>query len=367
MQSIQTILQKLISFKTTADRPEEIKKGFEYIASLFDSGKFDAQTFEKNGKYSLLVSFKGKDVLRPKILLNGHFDVVPAENEDQFEMKVEGNKAYGRGTADMKGMAAVLIEVMLALSKQEKSPDVAVLLNGDEEIGGGNGAGYCVKELGLHPSFVLCADGSHEEPDIVIKHKGAVWVELTAQGKTAHGAYVWKGENAIDKLFLAVNKIKDWIGPVEPGAWKTTVNVAVVETSNKTPNKVPSDAKAVLDIRFTEEFAQTPDELVEKISSLVPEVTVLPIEKSPMLFREDFANGQNPFLREFKRVADEAWGKSIPLQYGHGSTDARYFSEAGIPAVIFGAVGGNWHAAGEWVDLTSLEKNKEILLKFLLK
>ena len=371
MQNIQDILQKLISFKTTADRPEEIKKGFEYIASLFDLEKFDVQIFEKNGKYSLLISFKGKDALRPKILLNGHFDVVPAESEDQFEMKVEGTKAYGRGTADMKGMAAVLIEVMLELGKsfdsaQDKQPpDVALLLNGDEEIGGGNGAGYCVKELGLHPSFVLCADGSHEDPDIVIKHKGAVWIELSAKGKTAHGAYVWKGENAIDKLMIAINKIKDWIGPVEAGAWKTTINVAVIETSNKTPNKVPSDAKAVLDIRFTEEFAQTPEELVEKISSLVPEVEVTAFEKGPMLFREDFANGQNAFLREFKQVADQVWGKPLSLQYGHGSTDARYFSEAGVPAVIFGAVGRNWHAEGEWVDLESLEKNKEILLKFL--
>ena len=362
---MQKLLAKLVAFRTTADRPEEIKKGFEYIASLFDSGKFDVQTFEKNGKYSLLICFEGKDALHPKILLNGHFDVVPAENEDQFEMKVEGNKAFGRGTADMKGMVAVMIEVMVELGKQKDPPDVALLLNGDEEIGGKDGAGYCAKELGLRPNLLLCADGTHEEPDIVVKHKGVVWIELLAYGKTAHGAYVWKGENAIEKLILAVNKIKDWIGPVEPGAWKTTVNVAVVETSNKTPNKVPPDAKAMLDIRFTEEVAQTPDELVEKISNLVPEVEVTAFGKGPMLFREDFANGQNAFLREFKQVADQVWGKPLSLQYGHGSTDARYFSEAGIPAVIFGAVGRNWHAEGEWVDLDSLEKNKEILLKFL--
>jgi len=362
MQNMQTILQKLISFKTTADRPEEIKKGFEYIASLFDGDTFDVQTFEKNGKYSLLVSFKGKDALRPKILLNGHFDVVPAESEDQFEMKAEGNKAYGRGAVDMKGMVAVFIEVMLELGRQEEPSHVALLINGDEEIGGENGAGYMVKEIGMRPQFVLCGDGSYEEKfQITAKAKGGVWLELKAEGKTAHGAYVWKGENAIDKLVLAVNKVKDWIGPVEPGAWKTTVNVAVIGTSNKTLNKVPSDARAVLDIRFTEELARSPEELTQKIKALVPEVQVSSVATVvPSFVRED-----NDFLQQFKKTAEEVLRYEAEIGYGHGTTDARYFAEAGAIAIVFGARGENMHAAGEWVDLDSLEKNKEILLKFL--
>ena len=359
---MRELLAKLIAFKTTADRPEEIKKGFEYIASLFDSRKFGVQVLEKNGKYSLLISFKGKDALRPKILLNGHFDVVPAESEDQFAMKVEGNKAYGRGTADMKGMAAVLIEVMLELGKQEKPADVVLLLNGDEEIGGENGAGYMVEEIGIRPQFVLCGDGSYEEKfRITSKAKGGVWLELKAEGKAAHGAYVWKGENAIDKLIEALQKVKQFIGPVEPEAWKTTMNVGVIETSNKTPNKVPSDARAVLDIRFTEELARSPEELTQKIKALVPEVNVSAVASiAPSFVKED-----NEFLQQFKKTAEKMLGQEAEIWYGHGTTDTRYFAGAGATAIVFGARGENMHAAGEWVDLYSLEKNKEILLKFL--
>lgn len=361
------LLRQLVFFRTTVNNPGEIKKGFQYIASLFDSQKFDTKLLEKNGKYSLLVSFKGKDPLKPKILLNGHFDVVPAEDNSQYQLRVEGNKAFGRGTVDMKGMASVLVEVMQELAlRQARSkgdaPDVAFLLNGDEEVGGENGAGYCARELGMKPQFLLCADGPDEQKiKITTKEKGVLWLELIAQGKTAHGAYPWLGENALDKLIAAIQKIKSFVGVMQPEAWKSTLNVGVIETDNKTPNKVPASARAVIDIRFTEELAKTSEELIEKIKALVPEITLSALEKGSLLFVEE----SNSFLQQFKKAAESVVGKEVPFAFEHGATDARYFAEVGVPCAVFGAVGGNMHAAGEWVNLESLKVNKQILLRFL--
>ena len=186
------LLEQLISFKTTQDNPREIQRGFKFISSLFDTAVFESQIFEKNNKYSLLVSFKGKDAMKPEILLNGHFDVVPAEDENQYKLRIEGSKAFGRGTVDMKGMVAVLIEVMQELGKSGSSTNVALLLNGDEEVGGESGAGYCIRELGIRPGFLLCADGPDEQKiKITTREKGVVWLELLAKGKTEHGAYPW--------------------------------------------------------------------------------------------------------------------------------------------------------------------------------
>jgi succinyl-diaminopimelate desuccinylase len=356
------LLEQLISFKTTQDNPQEIRRGFEFLSSLFDSDIFNTKIFEKNEKYSLLVSFKGGDAFKPKILLNGHFDVVPAEDENQYKLRVEGNRAYGRGTVDMKGMVTVLIAVMQELGKEKNPPDVALLLNGDEEVGGENGAGYCAREVGVKPRFLLCADGPDEHKiKITTREKGVVWLELVATGKTAHGAYPWLGENAVDKLTGAMQKIKEFVGAMEPEAWKSTLNVGVIETDNKTPNKVPASARAVIDIRFTEELAKTPEELMGKIQKLVPEVTLRALEKGSLLFVEE----NNSFLQQFKKAAESVVGKEVPFAFEHGATDARYFAEVGVPCAVFGAIGGNMHAAGEWIDLESLEKNREILLKFL--
>lgn len=359
---MQAILQKLILYRTTVDNPEEIKKSFEYIASLFDPAVFDVKGFEHNGTYSQLISFKGKDALHPRILLNGHVDVVPADNEEQYEMRREGGKAFGRGTSDMKGMCAVLIEAMRELGKKANPSDVALLLTGDEEVGGEDGVGYVIRETRMRPQFVVCADISDENGHVMVtKEKGAAWVELKAEGRTAHGAYPWKGENALEKLVAAIEKIKQWVGPMEPDAWKTTVNFSVIETSNKTPNKIPADARAILDIRFTEATAKTPQELIEKIRALVPEVVVQGETNGSLLVVDE----RNPFLQELKRVAEATLGKEILMKIEHGATDARYFAEIGVPTVIFGAIGGGWHAPEEWIDLESLEQSKDILTRFL--
>jgi len=356
------LLEKLIAFQTTSDNQTEVKRGFEFIASVFDEKKFDVRYFEKNGVYSLLVSFKGADYLKPNILLNGHFDVVPAEDEKQFEMRIEDGRAYGRGTIDMKGMVAVLVEVMRELGKKTNPPNVALLLNGDEEMGGANGAGFIAGEIGLKPEYVLCADGPSEEKlRLTIKEKGGVWVELKARGKTAHGAYPWKGENAIEKLWDAIGKIKAFVGAMEADAWKGTVNVSIVETSNKTANKVPADARAVLDIRFTEALARTPEELVEKLRGIAPEIEMNALAMVALMFSEE----NHPFLQQFKKTAQDVARYEVELVYEHGATDARYFAAQGSTCIVFGAIGGNYHAEGEWVDLKSLEQNKEILLKFL--
>ncbi|MCP6726851.1 MAG: M20/M25/M40 family metallo-hydrolase [Patescibacteria group bacterium] len=361
-KDITEILRSLVAFQTTAKNPEVIQQEFTYITSFFDDPVFETKMFEKDGKYSLLVSVKGYDALRPSILLNGHVDVVPADTEDQYTLKIMGTKAIGRGTVDMKGMVAVLILVMQELGRKENPPNVALLLNADEEVGGKDGAGYLVREIGLRPEFVLCADGPSEDIlRLTTKEKGGVWIELTAQGRGAHAAFPWKGENAIDIIIGAVKKIKEFVGEMEPEVWKSTVNIGLIETSNFTPNKVPADARAVLDVRFTEDLASTPDELFEALQNLVPEVSVQVLDKVSMLFVDE----SNPFVQRFKQVAEEVSGRDVPLDFAHGATDARYFGEIGVPSLIFGAVGGNMHAAAEWVDLESLDMHKEILLRFL--
>ena len=55
----------------------------------------------------------------PKILLNGHVDVVPADpsgwTNDPFEPTIRNNQIYGRGAADMKGSDACTIFSLKAL------------------------------------------------------------------------------------------------------------------------------------------------------------------------------------------------------------------------------------------------------------
>ncbi len=73
----------------------------------------------------------------------------------------------------------------------------------------------------------------------------------------------------------------------------------------------------------------------------------------------------NSFVRTFQEVAQGVLGVPVSFGFSHGATDARYFAEAGVPSLVFGAKGGNFHGQGEWVDLESLENVRQILSEFL--
>ncbi len=359
---IMNVLRELVSFRSTYNQPEEIQKCLAYIQSFFSDDLFEVQLWKHNSKHSLVISLGDHDPLHPNILLNGHIDVVEAEDE-QFTVQEQDGIAYGRGTADMKGMVAVMMIVMKELAQRNPLPNVALLITDDEEIGGENGMGYAVQVKGLRPDFVICADGTSEKHEITVKHKGSLWIELQAQGKAGHAAHPWEGDNAIDHIIHAIQKVRKYIGTIEPEAWKSTLNVARIETPNTTPNKIPDQAKAIVDIRFTEALVNHPDELLQKLHDVIADdaITIKVLAQSPLLFVDE----NNSYLQSFKTVKEGVVSETVPLTYMHGATDARFFGEVGVPAVIWGPIGGAMHSKDEWVDMQSLVLMKDILIKFV--
>ena len=72
------------------------------------------------------------------LYFHGHYDVVPAQNRSQFEPYIEGDRLYGRGSADMKGGLAAMIHAMVAL--RDTPGRVVLHLVPDEETGGERGS-----------------------------------------------------------------------------------------------------------------------------------------------------------------------------------------------------------------------------------
>ena len=67
----------------------------------------------------------------PKILLHGHADVVPGE-EEQFEAREENGELYGRGVYDMKGALAAMVYAVEDLHETGCDVSVELLIVPDE-------------------------------------------------------------------------------------------------------------------------------------------------------------------------------------------------------------------------------------------
>src|SRR4029077_6329638 len=75
--------------------------------------------------------------------------------------------------------------------------------------------------------------------------KGALRAEIVAEGRMAHSAYPELGESAIDKLLVALARLRSMKLPAEEGIGPCTLNIGVIE-GGRAPNVIPDKARAQL-------------------------------------------------------------------------------------------------------------------------
>jgi len=273
-----------------------------------------------------------------------------------FEPRVENGRLFGRGSIDDKYAAALSlvllaewIERLRADGKTQADLPFGILISGDEEIGGKNGARAALAQL--RSDFAIALDGGNRNK-IVVKEKGILRLKLIARGKTAHAARPWLGENAIEALIADYAALKAHFAATAPGHWHRTLNFSRIQ-AGKAVNQVPDYAEALFDIRFTENDDM--DAVVDAIRREIKgEVEV--VEREPL-----FQGGSTSYLDRLMAVAGNP-----ELGCEHGASDARFLSAFGIPGIVWGPDGDNSaHAVDEHVNIDSLLALHKILDAFL--
>ncbi|MCC7357218.1 M20 family metallopeptidase [Candidatus Uhrbacteria bacterium] len=349
------LTEKLIRFHSTKNNPEELHACADFLETYFADSGFEIQRFEQNGIPSIMVTEFG--VKKPKVLLNGHFDVVEGDDE-QFVPKQEEDKIFGRGALDMKSGLAIMM--MLMRQAKEKKWDLGLMMVGDEEVGGFNGTGYLTK-LGFGGEIVIIPDGGSAVHRIIEKEKGVLRLVMHAKGESAHGSVPWKGKNAIQLLASAITLVQDAFTPLEKHPedhWVTTCNIGLIE-GGVAANQVAASAKAVCDIRFVEK--DTPEKIIERMQKIMPEgieiehvMTVPPMTTS----------STHPNVALFAEFIS-ACGRTAEYSVAHGSSDGRFFSQQGSNVIICQPDGANHHGRNEWVSIPSMMLYAEVLEKYV--
>lgn len=146
------------------------------------------------------------------IVLNGHVDVVPEGDHDQWNEPpysgvIKDGKMYGRGVTDMKGGNLAL---MIAL---EAIQELHIRLKGDvifhsvvEEESGGAGTLDTILK-GYKADAAIIPEPTNMK--IFPKQQGSKWFRLIVTGRTAHGGTRYHGVSAIDKAFIVNEHVKE--------------------------------------------------------------------------------------------------------------------------------------------------------------
>ena len=353
LREIVALTKDLIRFKSTPTRSDEIRECARFIHAWFQNRNIPSALTERSGVPSVCVLPSRRPVT---ILLMSHIDVVEA-SEALFEPVEKDGRLYGRGAIDDK-YAAALSMVLLKnrfesrqyRDDRDDGPSLGVLITGDEEIGGQNGARSALAEIDSH--FCIALDGGRVDK-IVIKEKGVLRLRVVAAGKTAHGARPWLGENAIERLMDDIRVVKGFFEGLQATEhWHRTMNLSVIR-AGESINQVPDMAEAIFDIRYTEN--DDVDDLVQRIQAAVTG-TVIVQEREPL-----FISPGSPYLDRLLSTAQET-----RTGIAHGASDARFLTQFSIPGIVWGADGNNsQHSTNEHVEIQSLARLYGLLERFL--
>lgn len=353
LNNILKLTKDLTTIKSLSTNKEDLEKALSLAIS--NLSEYSVKAFDYKGSKSALVFNSKKIPSKFKMLLNGHLDVIPGK-ENQYHPIIKGNRLYSAGAMDMKASIACMVLVFKEVATRVKYP-LGLQLVTDEETGGFNGTKHQI-EKGVRADFVI--SGESTSLNIANKAKGILWIKILAAGKSAHGAYPWKGVNAIAKMSQFLNLLNKVYPTPEKEAWTTTINVSKIETTNNVFNKIPNDCTLWLDIRYIPEDSEF---ILKTIRKMLPKGFKLEvIVNEPALY----TNENNLYVKKLQELTKKVTNKK-PILYGaNGSSDARHFMQVGSDGIEFGPIGGGIGTDEEWVNIPSLENYYKILKQFLL-
>ncbi len=306
----------------------------------------------------------------PTICLTAHSDTVGYANwsDRALTPEITGDRMIGLGVADDKGgcAAAMLAVRELVRSGTELAGSVLVALVADEEgvsIGMEHLVAHHAEEIDL--AINLEPDGSHT---IFGEHQGFGWIDIVVHGVPAHGSAPDKGVDAIVHMAEVITRLHRldetvWKPNPDEKNGRTVFHTGTIHggTDYATyPNEV------VLGIEIGTQPGETLADRVAEIEAIFDEVRAAEPgfsgEVRVRLDREPFTGkGNTALLAALVDATEAVNGVRSEVTGLNAWTDAALLQNAGIPTVLFGPDGGNYHAADEWVSIPDVVASAEIL------
>ena len=174
------------------------------------------------------------------VTLSTHLDTVPPF----FPPRMEGDRLYGRGACDAKGIAAAMLVAAERLVADGEDRVDLLFVVGEEK--GSDGA-RAANNLAATSRYLI--NGEPTESRLASGCKGALRCTVRTRGREAHSAYPQLGRSAIEPLLALLPTIHDLAFPTDPILGKTTVNIGTIRGGTEA-NIVPAHAEAELMLRL---------------------------------------------------------------------------------------------------------------------
>jgi len=309
-----------------------------------------------------------KQAAAHSVLISPHIDTVPIGenwNYNPLGKDIVGDRIYGRGASDDKGNTAVAMEVMRSLVQDgvRLKHDLIFAATVDEETGSHAGILPLLEKKVLRPGYALILDS--DECHAIIAQKGLIHCRVQIFGKKAHGAYNWRGKNAIEIATRVIGRIKAhaFVYRRHPLLRPPTTNIGTIRGGDKV-NMVADFCEFSVDLRFLP--GMNGQDVLKTLKAIIRQETTN--------FRIDIDDLQRPyeisqdhsFVRTYLETACRMRIRA-GLKGSEGATVMTFFQKYKIPAFATGfGAGGTAHTTDEYAKISTLVKGARLLERFLI-
>jgi len=318
------LARALIDIDSTTGREAEAGR---WLARQLRELGFQVTEQPVDGDRFNLIASAGRSFGAPAadVVLSTHFDCVPP----YFPSRVEGDRLYGRGSCDAKGILAAQVAAAHRLRREGETRVGLLFVVGEER--GSDGAKLANAAAGGSRFLV---DGEPTDSRIGAATRGILRLKLHAAGRAAHSSFPELGVSAIDKLLDALVELRSIALPHDPVLGRTHYTIGLIG-GGVAPNVVSPSAEAELMFRTVGDGADV-RRAIAPIETRVSIEHVLEVPPVKMRTVPGFETAVFPYTTDIPFLS--AWGQ--PLLFGPGSVHVAHTADEFVSiAELHAAVG----------------------------
>ncbi len=319
------------------------------------------------GRVNTLVRLRG-DGPGPTLCVNAHIDTVGYANwrDRALEPRIEGDLMIGLGAADDKAGCVAALLALRALVETGASVrgELLIALVADEE-GVSIGTEALLERHAMDATLIVEPD---RLPRAIVEHQGFGWIDVVVHGKPAHGSAPQEGVDAIVHMAEVVQRLHRLDVEVfqandDPMNGRTVFHTGTIRGGT---DYATYPGSAVLGIEIGTQPGEHLSDRIRDIEAIFAEVRALDPRFSGevvvQLDREPFrAQGHEALYDALDAGSVEVLGEPLERAGLNAWADSGLTQAAGIPTIMFGPLGGNFHAPEEWVSIPEVASAARIV------
>jgi succinyl-diaminopimelate desuccinylase len=349
----------------------------EILEEALSAAGFDCAWADRGGIRNLFARWGNKGNTR-SFGFNGHTDVVPIGNHDDWSMppfgaEIKDGIMYGRGTTDMKsGVAAFAAAAIDFVSDTPPDGSVIITITGDEEGDALDGTTALLEHMEKNGERMdVCLVGEPTCPEtmgemIKIGRRGSMTIWFKVTGKQGHSAYPHRANNPLPAMVrlmdrLASHELDQGTDHFDP----STLAVVTVDTGNPATNVIPASCTSAVNIRFNDiHSGASLTAWIEEEAARIRAEFGIEVETRIKISGESFITPPGDLSTLVATAVEAETGVTPVLSTTGGTSDAR-FIKSHCPVVEFGLVGQSMHQVDEHVRVEHIHQLKAIYGRIL--